>query len=789
MNFWHLVRVLKMRWMMIAAVVAATLLVILLAAPKPRVVYEASSYMTPTAQVMSGGVTTTTGGGNNNSGAPPDRGVILSNLIILAQGGDVYQRALDFLAEPDYQQKREAPGWRLPYRTINRPEIEAGKPLTPVDWADVLEVTPVQNPAVGKEGTTTDVIQIRIKIPNGFMAPYLANAVGHAFSEAFQEKSREDTRRYAQFLESSQRDSRAKLHDLQEQITKYKSQRNVVAVDAETQNAISSLASLDAERMKADADAREAEAAVRDIDAQLKVQPLVKNESLPAEMNPVVGKLKDELAQAETDMAQVARRYKSGHPLYQAAAARITSIKQRIAKEGPSYAPPAINDIHQSLVKKRSDAVYQLAVTRARLASVNNSVAQAQSKVSNLAKAEPKLAELMRDYTQEESSYKMISEKLAQTLIAEKEFTRTGSIVPLDWATEATGPIVEGPTRKMLLIYGFLLSLAFGVVLVVWLDSIDNKMRNATDVEKLLELPVLGLTPSLPGRGGMLPKLTHIYPLSAMAESYKILRTNILFALRDTPFKTMMVATGRPGQGATTTVCNLAIALAQIGKRIILIDADMRRPSLHKFFGVPNDVGLSTLLQGTANVAEAFQKTEVENLIVLPAGPQPLNPSELLGSDRMQEIVQRLEEHCDLVLFDTPSTIVFSDGPMLASWIDAVVMVVSANQAPRGTEVVTRDLLRRAKANILGVVVNKMSPESVDSCFYYSHYYSDSIPKPADFKALDSGNGNGDELDKKVKTSDKPKAIPAATVGIPSKPQTEAPESPSNAAEDNPFPD
>ncbi|MCL5105708.1 MAG: polysaccharide biosynthesis tyrosine autokinase [Armatimonadetes bacterium] len=785
MNFWHLVRVVKMRWPMIVAVVVVTLIVILLAAPKPRVVYEASAFMSPTAQVMAGGVSTTTGGVNTSNS--PDRGVILSNLIILAQGGDVYQRALDFLAEPAEQQEREAPGWRIPYRTITRPEIEPGKPLKPSDWPDVLEVTPVQNPVVGKDGTTTDVIRVRIKMPKGDEAPYLANAVGYAFSQSYQEKSREDTRRYAAFLDSSQSESREKLHKLQQEIADYKSKRNVVAVDAETQNAISSLASLEAEKMKADADAREAEAAVRDIDAQLRVQPLVTRESLPAEMNPIVGKLKEELAQAEAELSQAARRYKPNHPTYQAIAARVVDIKQRIAKEGVSYSPPLVNDIHQSLVRKRSDALYQLAVARARLASIRGSVGQAQAKVGNLAKAEPRLAELMRDYSQEESSYKMISEKLAQTLIAEKEFTRTGSIVPLDWARDAVGPIVEGPTRRQLLVYGFFLALAFGVVLAVWLDSIDNKMRNAHDVEKLLELPVLGLTPSLPGRGGMLPKLTHIYPLSAMAESYKILRTNILFALRDTPFKTMMVATGRPGQGATTTVCNLAIALAQIGKRIILIDADMRRPSLHKFFGVPNDVGLSTLLQGTANVSEAFQKSEIDNLIILPAGPQPLNPSELLGSDRMREIVERLEEHCDLVLFDTPSTIVFSDGPMLASWIDAVVMVVSANQAPRGTEVVTRDLLRRAKANILGVVVNRMSPESVDSCYYYSHYYSDSIPKPADMEALEPGNGNGDKSEKKSRISRKPKAIPAAT-GISPETPRDAPQAPSEP-EENPFPD
>lgn len=782
MSFWHLVRVVKARIWMILGLVAVTPLVILLAAPKPKVVYEASAYMSPTPQVMAGGVTTAKDG---DTGQRPDRGVILSNLIILAQGGEVYQRALDFLALPVERQRAEQPG--LPdYREIRRIEPRPGEQLTYREWSSVLEVAPVHNPAVGERGTTTDIIRVTARLEAGHLAPYIANAVGYAFAQAYQEKSREDTRKYAKFLESSKNEAREKLQVLQEQIAQYKRQHNVVAVDAETQNAISSVALLEAERSTADAEVRQAEAALRDIEAQLAVQPLVTQETLPADMNPTVVKLKQELAEAEAELRMLSQRYKPAHETYKAAEARIRVLKERIANEGGSFAPPTINEIHKDLVKKRSEARYRLASARAKLASVTASLGRAQGKIDGLASAEPELAELMREFTQAEATYKMLSDKHSQALVAEEEFTKTGSIVPFDWARAATGPIVQGPTRKALLAYGFVLSLIVGVAMAVWLDSIDNRMRNAADVEQLLELPVMGLTPKLAGRDGVLPKLTHIYPLSAMAESYRILRTNILFELRDNPFKTLMVATGRPGQGATTTICNLAIALAQIGKRIILIDADMRRPSLHKFFGVPNEVGLSTLLQGKGNLTDAFQQTEIENLIVLPAGPQPLNPSELLGSDRMQELVKRLEDHCDLVLFDTPSTVVFSDGPMLASWIDAVLMVVSANQAPRGTETQTRDLLRRARANIIGVVVNRMVADNVDSCYYYAHYYSGSVPEPSGSRALEPGQeaGNGGAAASR-------KAIPAAAKpgdesGDAGAPQTSASE---DEKQDNPFPD
>jgi len=780
MKFWHFVKVVRSRLLMILGLVLVTGLVIFLAAPQPTVVYPASAYVSPTPQVMEGGLSTA----NTNPAlgtTANEREVIKSNLIVLASGGEVFLRALDFLAMPVLEQQDACPG--LPaYRQISRVEFKPGKLLTMADWRDTCEVSPVRLASVGtaEGGTTTDILEITVKLRDGSIAPFLANAVGYAFSETYLDKSREDLRKNARFLESSLEESRNKLNALQARMTDYKNAHSVLQVDAETQNAIASMATLEAQRAEAQAAVSEAAAALRDANTQLAQQPLVVRNPLPGDMSPEVQKLQSELAQAEADLRVVALTKKPTHSEYMAVQKRVDLLRDKIENASANYAPAKLNDIHDSLLKKRSEAMSNLATARARLGAANASIGQAQSKANNLTRSEPGLSALLREYSQADASYKMFSERLAQAQIAEKEFTKTGSIIPYDWAREARSPIILGASRRSVLVYGLVLALVLGVAIAVWLDSIDTRMRNAADVEKLLALPILGLTPALTGRDGMLPKLTHIYPLSAMAESYRILRTNILFALRDHPFKTLMVATGRPGQGGTTTICNLAIALAQIGKRIILIDADMRRPSLHKFFGIGNEVGLSNILQGSCKLTDAFQKTDIENLIVIPGGPQPLNPSELLGSEKMKGIVAMLQDHCDLVLFDTPSTVVFSDGPMLASWIDAVIMVVSANQAPRGTEAQTRDLLRRANANILGVVVNRMQHDAVDSCYYYSHYYSDSVPgdHKVDVDAIGPGSGgNGSEP-----KAEAPKAIPA--------PAPEAEEAKAAAKdEDNPFPD
>lgn len=400
MNFWHLLRVVKSRTTMISSIVVVTLAVVLIAAPKPKVVYQAEVYMQPTPQVMNGGLTTTAD--RTNASLAPDRSVILSNLIVLARSGTVMDRALDFLVLSKAEQEAKQPGLRF-YKRIPRIEVD-GKPINYNSWRDVLDAQPVYMEAVGKEGTTTDVIRLTVTLVNGEDAPYLADAVGHAFAEAYREKSKEGTRKTEQFLESLRGETYTKLQRLRAQIAAYKTQHQVISVDAETQASLTSLASLEASRDNAAAEVRQAEAAVADLDKQLKSQPLVRKETLPGDLNPVVVKLKEDLAKAESDLQELSMRYKPVHPTYQAAQARITYLRGRIAQESANYAPPFINQIHQILLQQRSDASYKLATARAKIASLEASVGRAQAKIDNLAKAEPQLVNLMTEYAQDRKS-------------------------------------------------------------------------------------------------------------------------------------------------------------------------------------------------------------------------------------------------------------------------------------------------------------------------------------------------------------------------------------------------
>lgn len=280
------------------------------------------------------------------------------------------------------------------------------------------------------------------------------------------------------------------------------------------------------------------------------------------------------------------------------------------------------------------------------------------------------------------------------------------------------------PNAVRLWAYATVLALLFGVALIVGLDAIDNKVRTKRDVERLFGLPVSGEIPAHLPDPRRAPRVTYLDPLSPTAEAYRLLRTEIQFTAIEYPFQSLLVATCKPGQGATTTVSNLAITLAQSGKRVILVDADLRHPRLHHAFALNNDQGLTTLLMGAAVAIDAvLQHTEIENLLLLTSGPLPLNPSELLGSSQMQELHARLKSVADIVLFDAPSAVVFSDTTVLASMADATLLVIRAGDIPRGVVEQVKERLVRSRANLLGVVLNATPSEMVDSVYYHDQYY------------------------------------------------------------------
>lgn len=286
-------------------------------------------------------------------------------------------------------------------------------------------------------------------------------------------------------------------------------------------------------------------------------------------------------------------------------------------------------------------------------------------------------------------------------------------------AVAPTEPASPRPLLNALLAAIVALLVAAGIAFAA--EYLDDSIKDAEQVLEATGLPTLGAIVRLKGgkdRPEMYRLVTLLYPRSPAAEAFRTLRSNVEFASVDAPIKTLLVTSSIPLEGKTVTVANLAVVFAQGGRRVLLVDADLRRPAAERMFALPNTYGLTTLLRGgDARVESMVQATEQENLFVLSTGPLPPNPSEVLASQRMRAVVQSLGESFDLLLFDSPPLDVFADAAVLSAFLDGTVLVVDASKNRRKIVHQARQALAKANANVLGAVLNRLPDPT------YSHYY------------------------------------------------------------------
>jgi capsular exopolysaccharide synthesis family protein len=221
------------------------------------------------------------------------------------------------------------------------------------------------------------------------------------------------------------------------------------------------------------------------------------------------------------------------------------------------------------------------------------------------------------------------------------------------------------------------------------------------------------------GRGSQLVKS----PNSAVADAYRVLRTNLIFSSAETTGRVMLVTSANPAEGKTTTLANLAVALAQNGAKVLAVDADLRRPTLNQHFAVLKTPGLTDLIVGKAPASQAIHSTKIEGLQLLPCGYLPPNPAELLGSPMMKQIIEALRAHYEWVLIDAPPLLAMADAPVLCPLVDGVVMVIAAESATKPAVIRAIDQVTSVGGKVAGLVLNKVNLER--NSYYYSQYYGE----------------------------------------------------------------
>jgi protein-tyrosine kinase len=216
--------------------------------------------------------------------------------------------------------------------------------------------------------------------------------------------------------------------------------------------------------------------------------------------------------------------------------------------------------------------------------------------------------------------------------------------------------------------------------------------------------------------------VVHNNPKSPIAEAYRVLRTNIQFASVDKQVKVIAVTSASPGEGKTTTIANLAVTFAQTGNKVLLVDGDLRKPTIHKVFGMFNAAGMTTALAHHIDYNTCVSVTDVENLYVLTSGPIPPNPSELLASNAMKNLIEKLRADFDIILIDAPPIGVVTDAAILSTIVDGTILVVSSAHVEIEAGKQAKGLLEKVNANIIGVVLNKITKENHKN-YYYNYYY------------------------------------------------------------------
>jgi tyrosine-protein kinase len=296
------------------------------------------------------------------------------------------------------------------------------------------------------------------------------------------------------------------------------------------------------------------------------------------------------------------------------------------------------------------------------------------------------------------------------TLLGFSSGAATNLLTLIDPAIPATSPVLPRTLLNTLLAAALGLLVVIGVAFVV--DQLDDSVKDRAAVQSVTGLTTLGTIGrmrSLPGRQEFYQLAGILYPRSSITESYRTLRTNVEFASLDAPLRTLLVTSATPQEGKTVTSGNLAVVFAQAGRSVLLVDADLRRPGVGALFGLTNTTGLTTLLRGEAtSVDRVAHATEQANLRIVTTGPLPPNPAELLGSTRMQAVLNLLKESAEIVIFDSPPLQPVTDAAVLSSFVDGTLLVIDAKRSHRKFVALAREALDHAGGHTLGAVLNRV---------------------------------------------------------------------------------
>jgi len=606
--------------------------------------------------------------------------------------------ALDLIHHPEFAPREKK---NPKEQTANQPKADPQPALTWLinAFLNRVIIEPVKN---------SRLVNVSFEAKDPALAARAANTLAEQYIRQNLDLHSRLSQQASEWIWQEIRDQRQKLEESEAALQNYKVAQGIIAIEEKETITPQKLAELNSDLVSVQNQRVEFETKCRQADSLTRRGESL--ESIPEVINNAfIQNLKAQESKLVQNQAELSTKYGPKHPQLIRLNSELDTVRNQIKNEVDKI----VNSIR-----------VQYQVVQARERNLKSAFEAQKTEALDLSRKSVQYNILKREVDSNSQMYDRLMQRLRETSISTQ--IETTNIRIVDRAEQPQRPV--RPKKQTNILLAALIGLSLGVGLAFFFEYLDTSIKSPDDIEKELNLPFLGTVPSIkiPGMGKKstvdeLVVLSH--PHSNAAEAFRLIRTGIFLSTAERPPKTILISSSAPFEGKTLNAVNLALTMAQTESRTLIIDADMRKPRINKIFGVPVNPGLTDLLTSNLDPAQVVQSTGDPHLDLITAGKNPPNPAELLGSVRMRKILAIVSERYDRVIIDSPPLIAITDGIILSSITEGVILIVHAGKT--GKELVYRSVkaLQDSGAKILGIVLNNLEFKDYPYSYYYPYRY------------------------------------------------------------------
>lgn len=563
----------------------------------------------------------------------------------------------------------------------------------------------------------TDLITVAVQGYDAQASSDLANAICNQFIAQNKNRSREQITAATEYLKNRLVRVRGDLDSKRQALKNFQLANNTIDPTEEAAAHIADYGAIQASLRQVEAERAGNNAQLSSLRSQISQMKPILVQPNGIVRRPAVEELKRSMTRLELQRVQMAQEYTPESDEMRQVDGQIAQIKSRLKQEAQTEIGSwntSPNPLRQESEKQATEVQSEVWAQEARAKALNAAAQQAQAQIKKLPQQQYQVSQLAMDLKTLEATYQILNQKYITMRLQEQTSASTAQVQQT--ASPDNTPV--SPKKKTNFILSVMIGLVLATAAAALVDHLDDRVHSQQEAEMASGLPILASIPFIGDKSKQTLLETGEHS-SVLLESYRLLRTNIEFASLGKSLRSIALTSTQPNEGKSTTCTDLAIVMAMDGRKVILLDVDLRRPTLHTFFGLPNRIGFTNLVAGTATLEDALQATAIPNLFLLTSGPIPPNPPELLNSKAARAVMAKLDEESDLLIVDTPPALVMADAQIVASMTDAALLIVSMQEAGKREIARTSQALAQTGTHVLGAVLNKASE---DSHGYYSNY-------------------------------------------------------------------